>query len=125
MSRPESAVHAATTVKAVHTFICVQLRAVTATFATRHLCAADVHERGVMWTRTRMRLEHEGHEALAHDAPEVSARHQLLPHVAPLAEADGVETVQVILQRDRVAWRCATTRVSTRLLTFANFSMLL
>lgn len=46
------------------------------------------------------RPEREGHEALADCAAPVGARHQLLPHVAPLVEADALQRVQVVLQRN-------------------------
>lgn len=53
--------------------------------------------------RTVGGAQREGHEALAHGAGPVGARHQLLPHIAALVEADAAQTVQVVLQRYSLA----------------------
>ena len=63
--------------------------------------------------------QHNGHQALAHDPAKVRARHQLLAHVAPLAEADPMEAIQIVLQRYcfacPVKQRCFGTVTATAL----------
>lgn len=40
------------------------------------------------------------HETLANDTPEVGSGNELLPHIAALGETDGIQAIQVVLQRD-------------------------
>ena len=49
-----------------------------------------------------------GHKALAYNSSKVRSGNELLADIAPLAEADCIQTIQVVLQRDGVTCNKAT-----------------
>lgn len=74
-------------------------------------CAADLSGQKIAARLTTSDLHR--HEPLANDAPEMGPGNELLPHIAAFGEADGIQAVQIILQRYSMSYKDSPMSVQT------------